>query len=335
MPAPLVSILLPARDAERTLPACLRSIERQTLVDFECVIVDDGSRDATLRLAREAERKDARFTVIPTGRQGLVAALNTGLERCRGRYVARMDADDLMHKRRLEAQVRALEGAPELSGVGCHVRVFPRRQLDTGLRDYERWLLQVETARQVREEAFVECPLPHPTWVLRSHVLAKLGYRDRSWAEDYDLLLRLLASGGEMGIVPRRLLAWRDAPGRLWRTGESYRLDRFQACKAAFLAEGFLAPSDRYILWGYGETGKALRRALLMHAKEPSHIVELHPGRLGERIHGAPVIPPECLPSLPARPIVVSVAGPRARGEIRASLSRMGFRELVDFVCAA
>jgi glycosyltransferase involved in cell wall biosynthesis len=335
VPAPLVSILLPARDAESTLPACLRSIERQTLVDFECVIVDDGSRDATLRLARGAERRDARFTVLSTGRLGLVAALNAGLERCRGCYVARMDADDLMHKQRLGAQVRALQAAPELSGVGCHVRVFPRSHLDTGLRDYERWLLQVESARQVREEAFVECPLPHPTWVLRRNVLANLGYRDRGWAEDYDLLLRLLAGGGEMGVVPRRLLAWRDASGRLWRTGESYRLDRFQACKAAFLAEGFLSRTDRYVLWGYGETGKALRRALLAHGKEPSHIVELHPGRLGERIHGAPVIPPERLPSLPTGPIVVSVAGACARGEIRTSLSRMGFRELVDFVCAA
>ena len=139
----------------------------------------------------------------------------------------------------------------------------------------------------------------------------------------------------EVGVVARRLLAWREAPARLSRTAPASAQERFTECKAAFLATGFLAAADECVLWGYGDTGRALRRSLLAHAKRPSHIVELHPGRLGQRIHGAEVIPPDALPELPKRPIVTSVAGAEARSRIRAALDAMGFRETRDYVCAA
>src|SRR5262245_63072264 len=94
---PLVSILLPVWNAAATLPACLRSIQRQTEPRWQAVIVDDGSRDGSLACARWFADQDPRFVVLATAHQGLVPALNTGLAYCQGRFVARMDADDLMH----------------------------------------------------------------------------------------------------------------------------------------------------------------------------------------------------------------------------------------------
>src|SRR4029077_17185608 len=94
--APRVSVLPPARDAAATLPAALRSLRRQTMADWECVLVDDGSLDGTAALAGVSAAEDSLFAVLATPRAGLVAALSAGLARCRGRYVARMDADDLM-----------------------------------------------------------------------------------------------------------------------------------------------------------------------------------------------------------------------------------------------
>jgi hypothetical protein len=135
--------------------------------------------------------------------------------------------------------------------------------------------------------------------------------------------------------VPRRLLGWRHGPGRLSQTHPAYAPGSFTACKAAFLAEGFLGGADRYLLWGYGATGRALQRALRERGKRPAAIVELHPGRLGNRIHGAPVIPPGELAGGLEAPLVVSVAGAEARGRIRAALAGMGYRESRDYVCAA
>lgn len=332
---PTVSILLPVYNAAATLPECLRSIERQTLDDWECVAVDDGSTDATPDRLRAAMRADPRFVVIESDHRGLVGALNLGLQRCRGRFVARMDADDLMHRSRLAAQSAALDAIPSLAAVGCHVRMFPRAALRDGRRAYEAWLNGIDTAAAVRRDAYVECPIAHPTLMARRDVLATLAYRDRGWAEDYDLVLRLLTSGHEIGVVPRRLLSWRDAPARLSRTSGVYGIDRFTACKTAFLIESFLRRSDRYILWGYGGTGKAIRRELARHGKHPAFIVELHPGRLGKTIHGAPVIPPEELPRVERRPVLVSVAGDVPRRENRACLQALGFHELLDFVCVA
>jgi GT2 family glycosyltransferase len=332
---PVVSILLPAFDAAATLPACLRSLARQTETRWECIAVDDGSRDGTRALLDAFARRDPRLRVVATPHRGLVAALNDGLARCRAPLVARMDADDVMHRERLARQLAALAARPALAAVGCHVRLFPRAGLRDGMRDYEAWLNTIDDAARVRAEAFVECPIVHPTLLARTDALRALGWRDCGWPEDYDLILRLLAAGHDVGIVPRRLHAWRDHPTRLSRTAPIYAQARFTACKAAFLAAGFLAGRDTYVLCGHGGTGRALRRALAGHGKRPSHIVEVHPGRLGQRIHGAPVVPYDAVPSLGRVPFVVSVAGVGPRTEARRVLEGAGLRETRDFVCAA
>jgi glycosyltransferase involved in cell wall biosynthesis len=331
----LISVLLPAYDAAATLPAALASVARQRDADWECVVVDDGSRDETLAIARAFAARDPRFVVVGAPHEGIVAALNRGLARCRGALVARMDADDWMHRDRLAAQRAALAHDPRLAAVGTHVRLFPRRALGAGLRRYEQWLNGIASSSRVRAEAFVECPVAHPTLLLRRTVLDALRYRDAGWPEDYDLVLRLLAHGHEVGVVPRRLVGWRVRPESLTRTSPRYAIERFAACKAAFLATGFLGASDEYVLWGYGHTGRGLRRALLAHGKRPTHVVEVHPGRLGNRIHGAPVITPAALATLGDRPVVVSVAHEGPRGEVRAWMAKHGRRETIDYVCAA
>lgn len=335
MGEPRVSVLLPVRDAESTLGTCLRSVARQCETELECVVIDDGSRDDSAAIAKSFARSDPRFAVVAAPPRGIVAALNEGLQHCRGRFVARMDADDWMHSHRLNAQCAAFDADPSLVGVGCHVRIFPRRELRAGLRAYEDWLGQIGDACAVRNERFVECPLPHPGWMVRREVLQRYRYRETPWPEDYDLLLRTLGDGLRWGVVAKRLLGWREHRGRLWRSDPRYAVAKFQACKAHFLALGPLAHTNGYILWGYGETGKSLRRELAAHDKHPAFIVELHPRRLGERIHGAPVVGPDALSNLPRLPLVASVAGAAARREIRTTLDRCGWIEDRDYWCAA
>lgn len=330
-----VSVLVPVRDAEATLASALTSVARQSEARFECVVVDDGSRDATRAIAQRFAARDARFRVLGAPREGLVAALNRGLAACRAPLVARMDGDDLMRRARLARQCDALDAEPELAGVGCHVRVFPRAGLSDGRRAYEAWLNSLASSADVRRDAFVECPLAHPSLVLRRDLLLSFGYRDAGWPEDYDLVLRLLGAGHALGVVPERLLAWRDGEARLSRSHPAYAPAAFVACKAAFLARGFLAPHARYALWGYGSTGRALRRALAAHGKQLARVIELHPRRLGQRIHGAEVLPPASLREKSALPLLVSVAGAGPRAEIRSELAALGYRESVDFVCAA
>jgi glycosyltransferase involved in cell wall biosynthesis len=332
---PRISILLPVWNAETTLSACLRSLVRQTESNWECILIDDGSSDRSLTIAREFAARDPRFRLEARPHEGLIATLNTGIPLCSAAIVARMDADDWMHRDRLRLQCAALDDNPDLDALGCFTRSFPRRELPNGRRRYEAWLHSLEDAESVWRDRFIECPIAHPTLVIRHASLLELGYRDRGWPEDWDLLLRLLRNGPRVGVVARRLLGWRDRPDRLSRNDTRYALERFTACRAWHLHRDFLSGNPSYILWGHGRTGRALRKALADLGHQPAAIVEVHPRRIGETIGGAPVIPPSALAAQPPYPVVVSVAGTGPRSEIRSVLTEMKFREGIQFVCAA
>lgn len=330
-----VSILLPAYQAAGTVEAALRSVERQRFADWRCVVVDDGSTDDTAAIASAFASRDPRFELLSRTHTGLVESLNAGLAFCDGDYIARMDADDVMHRDRLAAQTAWLEDHPELAAVGTWVRIFPRGRLGAGWRAYERRINSIDSPDAVRREAFVEMPIVHPTLMIRREVLAAHRYRDLGWAEDYDLILRLLAAGHDIGVVPRRLLAWRDSPARATRADARCAMEQFTACKALVLANGILRGEPTYGLWGFGGTGRAIRRALREHGKTAAWIVDVHPGRLGNRIDGSPVLHPDHLPPPGRQPLLVSVARASARAEIRTFLQERGWRELHDFVCVA
>ena len=328
--------MLPVFDAKHTLDACLRSIARQTVTELECVIVDDGSRDGSLEIAKAFAERDPRFRVIAAPHAGVSAATNRGIAGCRAPFVARMDADDWMHRERLARQLAAFDADPRLDAVGTRVRYFPRSRVGPGLREYETWLNRLHAPRRVHEDAYIECPVANPTLMFRAERLRALGgYHDPDWPEDYDLVLRLLEAGGRLGGVRARLHGWRVHDARLTHTSPRYDVARFTACKAHHLARGFLARHREYLLWGYGRTGRTLAKALRAHEKHAVAIVELHPGRLGQTIQGASVISPHALGPPGRRPLLVSVAGAEPRALIRQELRRLGWRELVDFRCAA
>ena len=264
-----------------------------------------------------------------------MATLSAGAALCTAPVIARMDADDWMHPDRLALQLAALRESPELDAVGCHVRIFPREGLMPGRLRYEAWLNSLRCPDEIRRNRFIECPVAHPTLSIRREILEGHPYRDHGWPEDYDLILRLLRRGSRVGIVPEPLLAWRDHPERLSRTHPAYELDRLTACRAWHLSRDFLRDTPEYVLWGHGRTGRALRRALAGYGHRPVSIVDVHPRRIGNVIHGAEVIPPEALDERRGHRIVASVAGSEPRREIRAALTDLGFIEDVDFVCAA
>jgi hypothetical protein len=218
---PLISVLLPVYDAAPTLALSLESIRRQRGVRWECIAVDDGSSDDSLACLRRVAALDSRVRVLGREHGGIVAALNAGLAECQGKYVARMDADDVMLRDRLRCQAEALERDETLGGVGCHVRIFPRSERSPGRQEYEGWLNSLQDAAQVRRDAFVECPLAHPSWMLRRSLFERYPYHARRWPEDYDLLLRLLGTAASACLAARRTMPSSVSPRArrtIWRT---------------------------------------------------------------------------------------------------------------------
>lgn len=335
MGSPRVSVLLPAFNAATTIGAALRSVQRQRETKWECIVVDDGSTDGTLEIAARIARRDPRIRVFPLSHDGLVRALNTGLQHCTAAAIARMDADDCMHPDRLAQQLERLASERDLSGVGCGVRIFPRRTLSPNRTAYESWLNAIHAPGDVLRELYIECPLAHPTLTLRTDVFKAYQYRDQGWPEDYDLIFRLCAGGHRLASVSRPLLAWRDHPARLSRTSPAYAPEEFMRLRAHFLCENFLANHGSYVLWGYGPTARRLRKALGERGMWPRTIVDVHPRRIGQTIHGAMVIAPGQLSRNRHAPLIAAVSGLGPRTEIRTMLYRAGWDEGSDFVCAA
>ncbi len=327
---------MPVRDSAATVRAAAVSILRQTERDLALVCVDDGSTDATAEILERLAARDRRVRVVRGPGEGIARALNRGLAACDAELVARMDADDVAHPERLAIQGVALAAEPSLAAVGSRVRLFPGRVVRAGMRRYAAWLNGLTTPDELRRDLFVEAPLVHPATTIRRDALAAAGgWRDGDFPEDYDLWLRLAASGGRLASVPRTLLAWREAPSRLTRTDPRYALARHVALKCRHLAAGPLAGRQEVALWGAGETGKAFADALRAEGIGVALFVEVDRNKIGRQVRGAPVIGYGEVERARGLPLLVAVGAPGARALIRAELDRVGFEEIRDFRCVA
>lgn len=334
--SPVVSVLLPVRDGADRLEAALESVLAQTLEDIEVEAVDDGSTDATPRILEARAARDSRLRVHRQPPSGIVSALERARSVARGRYLARMDADDVSAPERLERQLALMEARPELAGCGTRVEYVPREGLGDGARRYERWINALVEPEEIARDVFVECPLPHPTFFLRAGVVERLGgYRDRGWPEDYDLVLRCWGRGHALGKVPEVLLHWRDDPDRLSRTHEAYSADAFRRCKVHFLRRSLLPGRRGAVVWGAGPTGKAFGRELTAQGVRLRAWVEVDPRKIGQEIHGAPVVDRGGAGGFRDALHVAAVGQPGVRSEIRTAAADLGLVEMESFVAVA
>lgn len=333
---PTVSILMPVRNEARYLGQALDSLFRQTFTDWELVAVDDGSDDATPAILAAAARRDSRVRVISTGGAGLVAALNRGLDACRAPLLARMDGDDICHPRRLELQVLHLDQHPEVGLVACGFRHFPRNGLKQGMTAYEAWQNGLTTHERIIADLFVESPFVHPSILTRTELFKGLGgYRDMGWAEDYDLWLRMAASGTLFDRIPETLFFWRDHPERATRVMEEYTRHAFRACKLDHLLSGFLADCGSVVIAGAGLEGRAWQRLLASRGIGVSYWLDVDPRKIGRALHGAPVLGSDELPRLNERPILAAIGVAGAREQFRKLAAGAALSEGVDFLCVS
>ena len=337
---PELSILLPIYNAAPFLGQCLDSLGRQTFADYEVVAVDDGSTDESAAILEQRSHTEERLRIVHRGHHGLVETLNAGLEECRGRFLARMDADDIAHPRRLEHQIAALEAVDGPDVISSLVAHFPRQALGEGFRIYERWLNSLVSHEDIFRERFIESPLPHPSVMLRRQDLIDIGgYHDEGWPEDYDLWLRLAAAGKHFGKVPRVLYLWRHHESRLTRTDPRYSVERFLTCKAQHLAQGPLDGISQVILWGAGQTGRRLSKHLMRRHVHLAAFIDIDSRTIGRTLRGLPIHPPNQLPEILAAAddtvVLAAVSSRGARALIRQQLTNFGLSEGDQFWCVA
>lgn len=183
----IVSVVLPVHNGEEYLHEAIASVLEQTYNNFELIIIDDCSNDETVTIVQSF--KDARIRLISSReRLRICNALNIGLRKANGQFIARMDADDVCHPRRLERQIHFLQKHSDIGFCGSWVRRF-------GVNQQSQKYSRPVGPMRVRAFAVYDNPMVHSSVMLRREVLKYVDvvYRDDfAHAEDFDLWTRLL-----------------------------------------------------------------------------------------------------------------------------------------------
>lgn len=329
---PLISVVMPVRNGGRYLDAAVDSILSQSHARLELILVDDNSTDNAIS---ELDKFDRRLKIMQTDKAGIANTFNTGFAHSKGKYVARMDADDLSMKQRLECQLDYLELNPAVDIVGCCVEIFSENGLQGGLQRYQRWLNSVREPCQVHRQIFIESPLPNPGTMFRREALEQLGgYRQMEWAEDYDLYLRADAAGLQMGKPNSILLRWREHDLRVTHTGDFYRHEQFMRAKAHFLVHHRLKASA-VIIWGAGPTGRKMHDLIVAEGGVVEGFIEVHPRRIGGQKRTLPVWAVDKIEEKGLPMVLVAVGAAGARDKIAAFMEARNRTEGRDYLFVA
>ena len=203
MSQPAISVLLPVYNGSRFLQKAVDSILAQSFEDFELIAVDDGSTDNSVSILEAYN--DPRIVLLkhPVNR-GIVQTLNTGLARCTGKYIARMDADDIALPERFSRQVAHFEKYPDTGVVDTVQDCIDESDMRTG---------KVNSNVVDAEDIYATLPksncLGHPSVMVRGDLLRAYGYRNVAY-EDYDLWLRIASAGIKIVKLKSRLLLFRE-----------------------------------------------------------------------------------------------------------------------------
>jgi glycosyltransferase involved in cell wall biosynthesis len=333
---PELSVLMPLYQNGGTVVRAAESILGQTCRSLELVVVDDGSTDDGPGRVGELAARDSRVRLVRRPHEGIVAALNHGLEACRAPWIARMDADDWSHPERLEAELALLRSDPRLAAVDCRVDLEASAVTGRGMHDYIGWLNGLSGWEGIRNGLFEEAPLVHPATLLRrTAVEAVGGYVQAEEPEDYSLWLRLVEAGWRLGKVERTLFRWADLPGRLTRTDPRCAPRALATLKARMLIR--VRPDLRkgVQVWGAGPTGRRFMGHLRRAGVPIARIFDIDPRLIGRDLHGAPIHHHEELPRFRDLPCLVALGQRKAKALATGWLRDYGFTAWSDYLFVA
>ena len=203
----LISVILPAYNAERFLKEAIDSILAQTYTDFELIILNDGSTDRTEEIILSYDDPRIRYVKNETNLK-LIKTLNKGIELAKGKYIARMDADDISLPTRFEKEIRYMEEHPNCDVVS----VLPYVMSESGeILHKSRFFISTLHTSCLFVNLFAT-PILHPGTLFKSKILKHYKYRDipeTLHVEAYDLWCRMFRDNIEFGVVKEHLLYYR------------------------------------------------------------------------------------------------------------------------------
>lgn len=238
---PDVSFVMSVYNGGEFLEETMESIAAQTFSNWECVVIDDCSVDATPDILARWARRDERIRVSRNPENlRLAASLNRGLELARGRYVARVDADDICTPDRLEKQVAFMDSHPELSVSSC--KYFTLR----GDQVCQRLAKQRTDPEGVRALLLFTNPILHPGVIARTEDMRAMRYDPRcTCTEDLDVWTRMAANGEKLAIQDAYLMIYRLHDKQITATTLEAQRREVRSIAARLYRTCLWEPSDR------------------------------------------------------------------------------------------
>ncbi|MBI1305045.1 MAG: glycosyltransferase [Bacteroidetes bacterium] len=258
---PLISIILPFKDEEKFISECLSSIVKQTFTNWEAIVINDHSVDSSPNIVGQFSRSDSRIKLIQNNGKGVIEAMNTGLEISRGKFITRMDADDIKMPDNLESMYRLINDNAIVLGK---VKYFRSDGLRDGYRQYGDWMNDTNTSGKTWKNVYRECTVPSPCWLTsKENLMAAGGFNSPFYPEDYDLCFRFYKLGLEPKCTSEIIHLWRDHEYRTTRVSEWYSDNRFTDLKIHYFLDIDFNPRDELLLWGAGKKAKRIASVLV------------------------------------------------------------------------
>ena len=261
----MVSIIIPYKNPLPYFEDCLKSIVNQSHKKLQIILVNDHSTDDSEKLAFKYSIEDSRIKLVNNVGKGIVDALNTGSEIAKGKYITRMDADDIMSENKIEILRSLLEKKKTKHIAVGNVKYFAsKKPMGNGYLKYANWLNELTSNKKNFKEIYKECTIPSCSWMMhRSDFENIKGFKNLNYPEDYDFLFRVYYNQIKLTTTKEIIHLWRDHPMRTSRNSKDYQFENFIPLKIKYLIENELKPKDELVLWGSGKKGKLVAKKLI------------------------------------------------------------------------
>jgi glycosyltransferase involved in cell wall biosynthesis len=261
----MVSIVIPYKNPLPYFEDCLKSIVNQSYKKLQIILVNDHSTDDSEKLALKYSIEDSRIELVNNIGSGIVDALNTGSEIAKGKFITRMDADDIMSDNKIEI-LRSLIDKKKIKHIAVgSVKYFAsKKQMGKGYLKYANWLNDLTSNEGNFTEIYKECTIPSCCWMMhRSDFENIKGFKKLNYPEDYDFLFRVYYNQIKLTTTKEIIHLWRDHPMRTSRNSKDYLFENFIPLKVKYLIENELRTKEELVLWGSGKKGKLVAKKLI------------------------------------------------------------------------
>ena len=328
----LISIITPFKNSSIYIEECINSILKQTIENWELIIVDDYSTDNSYDIVRKISLNDKRIKLYKNNsNNGIIEALRIGLDKSSGNYITRMDSDDLMDSIKLEELYTNLKKTGKgFISTSC-VKYFSKEGIGVGYKNYEDWLNSLMVNKNNYTDIYKECVIPSPNWMIhKKDLLACGGFDFDIYPEDYDLVFRFYKNNIKVISSLKKLHLWRDYSSRTSRTDANYADNHFLDLKIKYFLELHYNYNYELVIWGAGKKGKLLAKKLSEKKIDFSWVCD-NPNKIGKNIYNKNLHDVKYLNELNNYQAIITVANKESQKLIKNFFDSKNLEKMKDY----